>query len=79
MHWTAIATKDLSTVCTQVLLLLDVDFMVSHSLNELQHSNWLQTAVSKSVLIVIPAFEPVMSDVAAQRDVLKACQGMVSI
>ncbi|KAL3131403.1 hypothetical protein ABBQ38_007716 [Trebouxia sp. C0009 RCD-2024] len=59
----------------QVLLLLDADFMVSSSLNELQHSTWLQTAVSQGVLVVLPALEPVRSDAAAQQAVARACQG----
>ena len=61
----------------QVLLLLDVDFMVSSSLNELQHSTWLRTAVSQGVLVVLPALEPVRSDAAAQQAVVRACQGMI--
>ena len=60
----------------QVILLLDVDFMVSSSLNELQHSTWLQTAVSQGVLVVLPALEPVRNDAAAQQAVVRACQGM---
>ena len=63
----------------QVLLLLDVDFMVSSSLNELQHSTWLQTAVSQGVLVVLPALEPVKSDGAAEQAVVRACQGTTLI
>ena len=61
----------------QVLLLLDVDFMVSSSLNELHHSTWLQTAVSQGVLVVLPALEPARNDDAAQQAVVRACQGMI--
>ena len=63
------------TVQLQVLLLLDVDFMVSSSLNELQHSAWLQNSVSQGMLVVLPALEPIKSDAAAQQSVLKTCQG----
>lgn len=59
----------------QVLLLLDVDFMVSSSLNEVQHTSWLQSAVSQGMLVVLPALEPIKSDAAAQQSVLKTCQG----
>lgn len=54
---------------------MDVDFMVSHSLNELHHSSWVQTAVAQGALVVIPALEPVMSDDAAQQEVVRVCQG----
>lgn len=59
--------------------MLDADFMVSSSLNELQHSTWLQTAVSQGVLVVLPALEPVRSDAAAQQAVARACQGILTI
>ena len=62
----------------QVLLLLDVDFMVSSNLNELQHSTWLQTAVSQGVLVVVPALEPVKSDASAKQAVVTICQGTIS-
>ena len=59
----------------QVLLLLDVDFMISSSLNALQHESWLQNAVSQGMLVVLPALEPIKSDAAAQQAVIKTCTG----
>ena len=59
----------------QVLFLLDVDFMVSSSLNELQHSGWVHSVVSQGVLVVIPAFEPVSNDLTSQQAVTRSCTG----
>ena len=56
--------------------MLDADFMVSSSLNELQHSTWLQTAVSQGVLVVLPALEPVRGDAAALQALATACRGI---
>ena len=53
--------------------------MVSSSLNELQHSTWLQTAVAQGVLVVLPALEPVGRDAYAEQAVVRACQGSVAI
>ena len=61
--------------CLQVLLLLDVDFMVSSSLNEAQHSRWVHSVVSQGVLVVVPALEPVSDDEASQQAVFRTCQG----
>ena len=74
---TATNVRFSNSMITQVLLLLDVDFMISSSLNELQHSTWLQTAVSQGMLVVVPALEPVKSDAAAHEAVIRACQGIV--
>ena len=59
----------------QVLLLLDVDFMISSSLNEIQHSSWLYSVVSQGLLVVLPAFEPVSDDSHSQEAIIRACQG----
>ena len=59
----------------QVLFLLDADFMVSSSLNELQHSSWVHSVVSHGVLVVIPAFEPVSNDLTSQQAVIRSCAG----
>ena len=58
-----------------MLLLLDVDFMVSSSLNEAQHNRWVHSVVSQGVLVVIPALEPVSDDEASQQAVVRTCQG----
>ena len=58
-----------------MLLLLDVDFMISSSLNELQHAGWLHSAVSQGMLVVLPALEPIKDDTAAQESVLRTCRG----
>ncbi|KAL3135953.1 hypothetical protein ABBQ32_006997 [Trebouxia sp. C0010 RCD-2024] len=71
----ALRNRAVAAAQTKVLLLLDADFMVSSSLNELQHSTWVQTAVSQGVLVVLPALEPVRSDAAAQQAVARACRG----
>ena len=59
----------------QVLLLLDVDFMISSSLNLPQHTAWIYDMVSSGVLVVLPALEPVHSDEAAQQAVIRTCTG----
>ncbi len=59
----------------QVLFLLDVDFMISSSLNELQHDGWVHSVVSQGVLVVIPAFEPVNNDLTSQQAVIRSCTG----
>jgi len=59
----------------QVLFLLDADFMVSSSLNELQHSSWVHSVVSQGVLVVIPALEPVSNDLTSQQAVIRSCTG----
>ena len=59
----------------QVLFLLDADFMVSSTLNELQHSSWVHKVVSQGVLVVIPAFEPVSNDLTSQQAVVRSCTG----
>ena len=59
----------------QVLLLLDVDFMISSSLNEIQHSDWLYRVVSQDMLVVLPAFEPVGDDLHSQEAIIRACHG----
>lgn len=60
---------------TQVLLLLDVDFMISASLNEPQNSAWVHEMVTAGVLVVLPAFEPVHSNVGMQETVIRTCRG----
>ena len=57
----------------QVLFLLDADFMVSSSLNELQHSSWVHSVVTQGGLVVIPAFEPVSNDLTSQQAVIRSC------
>lgn len=59
----------------QVLLLLDVDFMISASLNEPQNSAWVHEMVTAGVLVVLPAFEPVQSDIGMQETVIRTCRG----
>ncbi len=59
----------------QVLFLLDADFMISSSLNELQHNGWVHSVVSQGVLVVVPAFEPVSNDLTSQQAVIRSCTG----
>ena len=72
---TSLSCLHVCPLLLQVLLLLDVDFMISNSLNEPQHTAWIHEMVSSGMLVVLPAFEPVHSDQAGQETVFKACTG----
>ncbi|DBA65541.1 TPA: hypothetical protein ACH3X2_003151 [Trebouxia sp. C0005] len=71
----ALRNRAIAAAQTEVLFLLDVDFMVSSCLNELQHSGWVHSVVSQGVLVVIPAFEPVSNDLTSQQAVTRSCTG----
>ncbi|DBB15299.1 hypothetical protein WJX82_003966 [Trebouxia sp. C0006] len=71
----ALRNRAIAAAQTEVLFLLDADFMVSSSLNELQHSSWMHSVVSQGVLVVIPALEPVSNDLTSQQAVIRSCTG----
>ena len=61
--------------CPQVLLLLDIDFMVSNSLNSAGLQDQIYQAVQAEQLLVLPAFEASLEDEAGQQLVDAACAG----
>lgn len=67
------------TSCPQVLLLLDVDFMVSHNLNSAGLQDHIYQAVQAEQLLVLPAFEASLENEAGQQLVDAACAGRACI
>ena len=61
--------------CLQVLLLLDIDFMVSNNLNSAGLKDQIYQAVQTEQLLVLPAFEASLENEAGQQLVDAACAG----
>ena len=61
--------------CLQVLLLLDIDFMVSNNLNSPDLQDQMYQAVQAEQLLVLPAFEASLENEAGQQLVDAACAG----
>eukprot|EP00891_Asterochloris_glomerata_P007152 jgi/Astpho2/7152/Aster-x1419 len=71
----ALRNRALQAAQTEVLLLLDVDFMVSHNLNSAGLQDHIYQAVQAEQLLVLPAFEASLENEAGQQLVDAACAG----